>query len=327
MKRAFITGIAGQDGSYLAELLLSKGYRVHGSVRTPAGLAAPRLQPLLGNDPRRDQPLRLHVADLDDPTALRLSLAEAAPDELYHLASPSHVGRSFQDVETTTRVIALGTARLLTLAAELPRPPRFFHASSSEVFGAPATMPQDETTPFRPVTPYGCAKAFATDLARVYRQTAGLFVVNGILYNHESPRRGGTFVTQKICRAAAAIKAGRLGELCLGDTTAQRDWGHAGDYVRGMWLAMQQDAGDDFVFATGRLHRVQDVLDAAFGVVGLDWRRYIRQDAQLLRPSDPCRLVGNAAKARRVLGWEPTVGFEDLISEMTRAEMSALAAG
>jgi GDPmannose 4,6-dehydratase len=326
VKRALLTGITGQDGSYLAELLLREGYEVHGVVRGgPEALHAPRLEALRRSDSANSPRLRLHLADLEDAPALRHAVSAAAPDEVYHLASQSQPGLSFEQVETTARVTGLGTLRLLEIVRALPRPPRFFHASSSEVFGRPARMPQDETTPFAPITPYGCAKAFATHLVRVYRQAFGLFAVNGIFYNHESPRRGAQFVTQKICRAAAAIQRGVQSELVLGDTAARRDWGHARDYVHGMWLALQQDAPDDFIFATGQLHSVQDVVELAFGKVGLDWHRCVRQDPALLRPADPTQLVGNAAKARRVLGWKPTTTFEQLISEMTEAALAEAA--
>lgn len=314
-KRAFITGITGQDGSYLAELLLEKGYEVHGLVRPQSSVSG--LQASASNP----QGPILHQGDLLDAGSLLRALGEARPDEIYHLASQTHVGLSFEKVEMTCEVTGIGTVRLLDLVRQLGRPVRFFHASSSEVYGKPDAAPQNEQTPFRPVTPYGVAKVFATNSVTLYRRAFGLFACNGICYNHESPRRGLAFVTQKICAAAAAIKQGRQTELVLGSTTAQRDWGDARDYVRGMWLTLQQSAPDDFVFATGRLHSVQDVIELAFGVVGLDWRKHVRQDPALFRPEDPTRLVGDASKAERVLGWKPERTFEGMIREMTRARM------
>jgi GDPmannose 4,6-dehydratase len=218
----------------------------------------------------------------------------------------------------------MGTLRLLEMLRDLPNRPRFFHATSSEIFGHPTQIPQDETTPFAPVTPYGCAKAFATQMAAIYRQTFGLFITNGIMYNHESPRRGENFVTRKICRAAAAIKLGRQSEILLGDTRMERDWGHARDYVRAMWLSLQQNEPQDFVFATGQLHSVQHIVEIAFGELGLDWRAYVKKDPRLVRPNEPHQLIGNPAKAQRLLAWAPEISFPDMIVEMTRAELQLL---
>jgi GDPmannose 4,6-dehydratase len=320
VKRAFITGIAGQDGSYLTELLLEKNYEVHGLLHSRT---APRLEHLIRDPQIFGKRLHLHSGDLDDADSVRVPLEKSAPDEVYHLAGQSHVGKSFDTIEQTCRVTGLCALRLLEMVRKLPKPPRFFHASSSEIFGSPENSPQDESTPLAPVTPYGCAKAFATQIVRVYRQSSGLFAVNGILFNHESPRRGENFVPRKICRAAAAIKSGKQTELLLGDTGARRDWGHARDYVRGMWLALQHDAPEDFVFATGQLHSVQEIVETAFGIAGLDWRKYVRTEAQLLRPADPRRLVGNAAKAAKLLGWQPEMTFEKIIAEMTQADIAA----
>jgi GDPmannose 4,6-dehydratase len=322
MPIAFLTGITGQDGSYLAELLLQQGYEVHGTVRRTSTLERSRLAHLYSDPDIYNRRLFLHYADLDDPTTLRRVLTRVAPQEVYHLAGQSHVGLSFEIPETTCEFTAMGTLRLLEIMRDLPEPPRFFHATSSEIFGRPAEVPQTESTPIAPVNPYGCAKAFATQMVRIYREAHGLFLVNGILYNHESPRRGENFVTRKICRAAGAIKAGQPRRLALGDTSAQRDWGDARDYVRGMWLALQHDKPDDYVFATGKLHSVQDVLEVAFSAVGLDWRHHVDIDPSLMRPAEPMQLTGDAAKARALLGWVPDTTFEDLITQMTLAELA-----
>ena len=325
MKKALITGITGQDGSYLTELVLEKGYEVHGVVRRTSVLDRSRLDHLYNDPNTYGRRLFLHYADLDDPTTLRRVLTKVAPEEIYNLAGQSHVGLSFEIPESTCELTAMGTLRLLEIVRDLPRPPRLFHASSSEIFGRPTQAPQDEETPLVPVNPYGCAKAFATQIVRTYRNTFGLFACNGIMYNHESPRRGENFVTRKICHAAAAIKLGLQHELPLGDTSAQRDWGHARDYVRGMWLALRHSAPDDYLFATGQLHSVQEVVEIAFAAVQLDWRQDVTQDPRLIRPVEPLRLVGNAGKAGRVLGWEPQTTFAQLITEMTQAECKRLA--
>jgi GDPmannose 4,6-dehydratase len=320
MPRALITGITGQDGSYLADLLLEKGYEVHGVVRRTSTLERSRLHHLFLDPAVYNQRLFLHYGDLDDPTSLRRILHKSVPDEMYHLAGQSHVGLSFEMVESTCEMTGMGTLRLLEMLRDMKAPPRLFHASSSEIFGCPETQPQDEQTPFRPTTPYGCAKAFATSLVTVYRRTFGLFASNGILYNHESPRRGENFVSRKICLGAAAIKAGRQKELQLGNLDSQRDWGDARDYVRGMWLALQHATPDDFVFATGELHTVREMVEIAFQAVGLDWQKHVKVDQRLLRPDDPARLVGNPAKAERVLGWRRLGSFRKLIAEMTLSE-------
>jgi GDPmannose 4,6-dehydratase len=324
MRRALITGITGQDGSYLTELLLEKGYEVHGMVRRTSSLDRSRLTHLYGDRTVYGKRLFLHYADLDDSTTMRRVLVMAAPDEIYHLAGQSHVGLSFEIPESTCEMTAMGTLRLLEMIRDLPKPPRLFHAASSEIFGRPTESPQDEKTPMRPVNPYGCAKAFATRMVTIYRETFNLFACNGIMYNHESPRRGENFVTRKICRAAAAIKLGLQKELRLGDTSALRDWGYAPDYVRGMWLALNHSEADDFVFATGRSHSVQDVVDAAFGAMNLDSRMFVRQDPRMLRPAESMRLVGNASKAKEILRWTPEMHFRELITLMTQTELSAL---
>ncbi len=319
MPTALITGVTGQDGSYLAELLLEKGYEVHGLIRPNSLPEKTRVGHLTKSSTADNQRFLLHTADLTDPVSLRRILLKTAPDEIYHLAGQSNAGLSFEMPESTCDITGMGTLRLLEIVRDLPKAPRFFHASSSEIFGRPETRPQDEQTPFRPVTPYGCAKAFATQLVSVYRQTFGLFACNGILYNHESPRRGENFVTQKICRAAAAIKQGRQSELPMGSLTAQRDWGDAREYVRAMWLMVQQEKPSDFVIATGELHSVQEVVEIAFETVGLDWRQYVKHDARFMRPDEPSQLVGNPAKARQLLNWQAKTEFTNLIAEMTQA--------
>ncbi len=255
---------------------------------------------------------------------MRRVLMKTKPDELYHLAGQSHVGLSFEIPESTCELTAMGTLRLLEIIRDMPTPPKLFHAASSEVFGRPTEMPQTEMTPVAPTSPYGCAKAFATRMVAVYRQTFGLFASNGIMYNHESPRRGENFVTRKICRAAAAIKLGLQNELLLGDTSAVRDWGYAPEYVRGMWMALNHHEADDFVFATGKAHSVQDLVEHAFATVDLDWRKFVKRDDRMLRPMEPVGLVGNAEKARRVLGWEAGPTALEVIALMTVAELELL---
>jgi GDPmannose 4,6-dehydratase len=324
MKRAFITGIEGQDGSYLAELLLEKGYEVHGICRRSTNGNAVNLKHLKSNTEIFGKKLFLSPAELDEPETVRAPLEKSAPDEIYHLAAQSHVGQSFEKVEETCRATGLATLQILEMARKLPKPAKFFHASSSEIFGSPETSPQDENTPLNPITPYGAAKAFGTQMAKIYRKNFSMFAVNGILFNHESPRRGENFVTRKICRAVAAIKKGKQSELVLGDTSAQRDWGNARDFVRGMWLALQHDAPEDFVFATGKLHRVQDIVELAFQAVELDWNKFVRSEKSLFRATDPRQVVGNPAKAKKILGWENKVPFAQTIGEMVQAELRAL---
>ena len=324
--RALITGITGQDGSYLTELLLAHGYEVHGLVRRTSTLERSRLQHLYANPELYNRRLFLHYCDLEDTTTLRRILLRVAPEELYHFAGQSHVGLSFEIAESTIESVAMGTLRLLEILRDLPAPPRLFHAASSEVFGRPQQVPQTELTPMAPVNPYGAAKACAAQMVRIYREKHGLFLVNGFLYNHESPRRGENFVTRKICRAAAAIKLGRQDHLTLGDTSAQRDWGDARDYVRGMWLSLRHGTPGDYVFATGRLHTVQQFLEAAFAVVGLDWRQYLRQDERLLRGQEPAQLVGDASRAEKVLGWTPQRDLSALVRWMVEADLADLQA-
>ncbi|MGZ5545189.1 MAG: GDP-mannose 4,6-dehydratase [Limisphaerales bacterium] len=323
MPKALVTGITGQDGSYLTELLIDKGYEVHGLVRRTSTLDRSRLDHLYNNPEIYGKRLFLHYGELSDTTPLRRILQKIVPDEIYHLAGQSHVGLSFEIPETTCEMTALGTLRLLEMVRDLPKAPKFFHASSSEIFGEPKVLPQNEETPLAPVNPYGCAKAYATQMVDVYRRAFSLFAVNGILFNHESPRRGENFVTRKIARAAAAIKLGHQKNLSLGSLTAKRDWGHARDYVEGMWMALQHKEPTTFIFATGKLHSVQDVVEVAFETVGLKWQDYVKQDPRFMRAMEPAQLVGDASKANRLLGWKPKTPFRDLIAEMTTAELQA----
>lgn len=325
-KRALITGITGQDGSYLAEWLLSQGYEVHGLVRRTNATDGSHIEGLCNDPEIFNRRLFLHFAELTEATALRRVLAEVAADEVYHLAAQSHVGLSFDMAEITCEITAMTTLRLLSILRDLPAGTRFFHASSSEIFGRPASSPQDESTPVNPVNPYGCAKAYATQMARVYRENYRLHISNGILYNHESPRRGENFVTRKITRAAASIKLGLSKDLVMGSVEAQRDWGHAEDFTRGMWLALQQAEPGDYVFATGKLHSVRDVLDIAFSALNLRWEDFVKQDDKFMRPAEPSQLVGNAAKAKTSLNWQPKWTFGSMIEQMVRADYDRLQA-
>lgn len=324
MPKALITGITGQDGSYLTELLLSKGYEVHGIVRRTSTLDRSRLDVLYRDSEVYNKRLFLHYGELTDQTTMRRIVLKVAPDEIYHLAGQSHVGLSFEIPESTCEMTAMGTLRLLEIVRDMPEPAKFFHASSSEIFGTPTSSPQTLETPVAPVNPYGCAKVFATQMVQVYRRSFSLFACNGILYNHESPRRGENFVTRKICRAAAAIKLGRQKELFLGDTSARRDWGHAKDYVRGMWMVLQHSAAEDFIFATGKLHSVQEVVEISFASLDLDWQAYVKRDQRLIRPTESHSLVGDPSKAKNILQWEREYRFPDMIREMTAAELALL---
>lgn len=324
LKRALITGITGQDGSYLTELLLARGYAVHGVVRRTSNLLRSRIEHLRADESIYGHRLFLHYGDLTDGTTLRRIFARVQPVEVYHLAGQSHVGLSFEIPESTSEEVAMATLRLLEISRDQPQPLRFYHASSSEIFGDAAECPQTEETPLRPVSPYGCAKAFATQLARVYRKAYGLFVCNGILYNHESPRRGENFVTRKIARAAARISRGLEDELVLGNLSAERDWGRAQDYVEAMWLMLQHAEPDDYVVATGETHSVQDFVEAAFAVVDLSPGRYVRHNASFERPTEPLKLVGSSEKIRHTLGWKPRTNFTGLVREMVEAELAAI---
>lgn len=326
-KIALITGITGQDGSYLADLLLSMGYAVHGIVRRTSSLERWRLKSYYEDKEIYNHRLFLHYADLSDITTLRRITNQVKPSEFYHLAGQSHVGLSFSIPESTADLAAMSTLRLLEMIRDMPDPPRFYHASSSEIFGKPEQKLQDEQTPHRPVTPYGVAKSFATQMTRVYRETFGLFACNGIAYNHESPHRGENFVSRKICRGAVAVKLGMQAHLDLGDTTNQRDWGFAPDYVRGMWLALQHDIPDDYVLATGVLHSVQDIIDIAFGHLELNTANHVRKVDAFIRAGEPTQLVGNPQKAERQLGWKRTVTFEQMIVTMVEAELADALSG
>jgi len=323
-KRALITGITGQDGSYLAELLLEKGYTVHGIVRRTSHLLRSRIEHLRRDEKIYGRRLFLHCGDLSDSATLSRIIADVQPMELYHLAGQSHVGLSFEIPESTCEEAGMATLRLLEIVRSQPQPLRFYHASSSELFGNASEIPQTEGTPLRPTSPYGCAKAFATQLARVYRESYGLFVCNGILYNHESPRRGENFVTRKIARAAARITRNLDTELVLGNIDSERDWGPAQDYVLAMWLMLQHHTADDYVVATGERHSVREFVEAAFAVVDLPWHKYVRHDRALDRPAEPARLVGSADKIRKTLGWKPQGSFRKLVNEMVEAELAAI---
>src|SRR5215208_396538 len=322
-KRALITGISGQDGSYLAELLLERGYEVHGIIRRSSSFNTDRIDHLY-HDPH-EQGVRLftHYGDLADATALIKLLYELQVDEIYHLGAQSHVRVSFEIPEYTFDVTAAGTLRLLEAMREAGVNPRFYQASSSEMFGA-APPPQNEETPFHPRSPYGVSKLAAYWAAVNYREAYDMFAVNGILFNHESPRRGETFVTRKITRAVARIAAGLQEKLYLGNLDAKRDWGHAPDFVEAMWLMLQADEPEDFVIATGETHTVREVVEIAFGRQGIDWEPYVEIDPKYYRPSEVDVLLGDASKAKEKLGWEPRVRFRELVELMVDADVAAL---
>ncbi len=319
-RTALITGVTGQDGSYLSELLLAKGYTVHGLVRRSSNTVRLRLEHLTGDESIYGKRLFLHYADLDDVTTIRRLLLKLKPDEVYHLAGQSHVGASFEIPESTCEFTAMGTLRLLEILRDLEPVPRLLHVSSSEIFGHPERSPQDEQTPLRPVTPYGVAKAFATDMIRVYRESFGFFACNAICYNHESPRRGESFVTRKITRSAVRIQRGLQHELLLGNLDATRDWGYAPDYVEAFWRMLQATEASDLVLASGEPHSVKDWLRVAFEAVGLNWHDYVKLDPRFLRKADPCRLLGDPSRARQRIGWAPTVSFEEMVRAMVAAE-------
>ena len=308
-RKAFITGITGQDGSYLAEILLEKDYEVYGMVRRSSSFNRGRIDHLFGD-------IELVYGDLADGSALNQLMRTIRPDEVYNLGAQSHVRVSFEIPEYTADSVAIGTLRLLDAIREGDLRCRFYQASSSEMFGKVAEVPQTETTPFHPRSPYGVGKVFSYWITRNYREAYGMFAVNGILFNHESPRRGPTFVTRKITRAVGAILRGEQSELYLGNLDAKRDWGYARDYMEGAWRMLQADEPDDFVLATGETHSIRELLDEAFGYAGLDWQQYVKIDERYFRPSEVDLLIGDYSKAKEKLGWEPTVRFQELIRMM-----------
>jgi len=325
-KRALITGITGQDGSYLAELLLSKGYEVHGLIRRASNFNTNRIDHIYQDDHSDNQRLKLHFGDLTDGSRLVTLLNEIQPDEVYNLAAQSHVRVSFDEPEYTGDVTGLGTVRLLEAIRSAGVHPRFYQASSSEMFGA-TPPPQNEETPFYPRSPYGVAKVYSYWITRNYREAYGIFACNGILFNHESPRRGGTFVTRKITRAVARIAAGEQSELFMGNLDAVRDWGYAPEYVEAMWRMLQADEPADYVVATGTAYTVKDFLQFSFERAGLEWEKYVRFDDRYLRPTEVDSLIGDFSKAQDVLGWTPKVLTPRLAEIMVDADIAALAAG
>ena len=319
-KRALITGITGQDGSYLSELLISKGYEVHGIIRRSSSFNTERIDHLYHDPHEKTVRLVLHYGDLTDGSSLRSIISQIQPTEIYNLGAQSHVRVSFDQPVYTVEADALGTLVLLEAIRDACPRARYYQAGSSEMFGKVRETPQKETTPFYPRSPYGCAKVFSHWQTVNYREAYGLYASNGILFNHESPRRGETFVTRKITRAATRIKEGLQETLYLGNLEAKRDWGFAGDYVEAMWLMLQQDEPDDFVVATGETYSVREFVQAAFSILGLDWERYIRLDPRYLRPTEVDLLLGDNTKARKLLGWAPRVGFRQLVEMMVEAD-------
>lgn len=322
-KTALITGITGQDGSYLTEFLLDKGYEVHGIVRRSSSFNRDRIDHLCLNENIYGKKLFLHYGDLCDASCLSKIIEKTNPDEVYNLAAQSHVRISFDIPESTMDIDALGTIRLLEAIRDVgcDQHVRFYQASTSELYGKVQEVPQRETTPFYPRSPYAVAKLCAFWAVKNYREAYNMFACNGILFNHESPRRGENFVTRKITLGAARIKCGLQSELVMGNLDAQRDWGFAGDYVQGMWQILQHDTPDDFVLATGEMHSVREFIEAAFEHVGLDWRKYVKTDPRFIRPSEVDQLLGCADKAKRELGWTPKTKFKDLVGMMMDADL------
>jgi GDPmannose 4,6-dehydratase len=323
-KRALITGITGQDGSYLAELLLSKGYEVHGIIRRASSFNTGRLDHIYADPHQISAQLKLHYGDLSDASGVARLLAKIQPNEIYNLAAQSHVRVSFDCPEYTTDITATGAVRLLEAIRETGIKPRYYQASSSEMYGLVQAVPQSETTPFYPRSPYACAKLYAHWITVNYRESYGLHASSGILFNHESPRRGETFVTRKITRAVAHILCGLQDKLYLGNLDAKRDWGYAKEYVEAMWLMLQQDQPDDYVIATGETHSVKEFLEVAFRHVGLDWQKYVEIDPKYFRPAEVELLIGDSSKAKKKLGWEPKTRFEELTKLMVDEDVRRL---
>ena len=324
MKKAVITGITGQDGSYLAELLIEKGYEVHGVIRRSSTFNTSRIDHLYRDPHVNGVKLFLHYGDLADGSNLARLIGKIQPAEVYNLAAQSHVRVSFDAPEYTTDITATGTVRLLEAIREVGIQPRFYQASSSEMFGLVQEVPQKETTPFYPRSPYGCAKVYSYWVTVNYRESYGMHASNGILFNHESPRRGETFVTRKITRAVAHIKLGLQDKLFMGNLDARRDWGYAKEYVEAMWLMLQQPEPDDYVIATNETHTIRECLEVAFGRVGLDWQKYVEIDPRYYRPAEVELLIGDYSKAKRKMGWEPKTKFKDLIELMVDADLADL---
>ncbi|HTB33839.1 MAG TPA: GDP-mannose 4,6-dehydratase [bacterium] len=324
-KTALITGITGQDGSYLAELLLSKGYEVHGIIRRSSTLPTERIDHIYQDPHANGAHLKLHYGDLSDSQSLRSVVEQVKPDEVYNLGAQSHVRVSFDLPVYTADIAALGTLRLLEALREVQQRTgkqiRFYQASSSEMYGKVVETPQKETTPFHPRSPYSVAKVYAYWQTVNHRESFDLHASNGVLFNHESPRRGETFVTRKITRAATRIKLGLQDKLFLGNLDSKRDWGFAGDYVEAMWLILQQDKPDDYVIATGETYSVKEFLEETFSQLGLDWNKYVEQDSRYFRPAEVDLLLGDSTKARKVLGWKPKVGFKELVKMMVESDM------
>jgi GDPmannose 4,6-dehydratase len=321
MKRALITGITGQDGSYLAELLLDKGYEVHGLIRRSSSFATGRIDHLYRDPHMRDIPLVLHYGDLTDSSSLISTINSVKPDEVYNLGAQTHVAVSFEMPEFTLDVTGMGVLRLLEAIRHADWPVRFYQAGSSEMFGKVCERPQRETTPFHPQSPYAIAKVSAHFMTVQYREAYGLFACNGILFNHESPRRGGTFVTRKITRGIAQILKGEQDKVFLGNLEARRDWGYAPEYVEAMWLMLQQPEPGDYVIATGEMHSVREFAETAFALVGLRWRDHVEVDPRYFRPAEVEELCGDPSKAAQVLGWQPETGFKELVRIMLTADL------